>query len=104
MTSLHFPQRSYIITDHLLLLTSMMSLCLVRPFLFIKSSLFCLILVTHSKDFLHVLIHHIGDADSRDDFEKVGGDTTIQALYAINGNDVFELAHHGQLGFTLSDG
>lgn len=54
----------------------------------------CISLLTHAKDFLHVLIHHIGDADSRNDFEEVRGDATIKARYTFMGYNVFELAHH----------
>lgn len=36
---------------------------------------FCL--ASNPEDFLHVLIHHIGDADSWDDLKKVGGDATV---------------------------
>ena len=51
-----------------------------------------------------MLVHHIGDADSWNDFEEVGGDAAIQAGYTFMRYDVLELAHHGQLGFTLSGG
>lgn len=67
-------------------------------------STLCLSLVTHSEDFLHVFVHHVGDADSWNDFKEVGSDAAIQARYTFTRYDVFELAHHGQLGFTLSDG
>lgn len=63
----------------------------------------CHSLVNHSKDLLHVLIHHIGDADSRNYFEKVGRDASVQAWHTFMRYDVFELTHHGQFGFTLSD-
>lgn len=76
------------------------------PSLSIESfiSLLCLSLVTHPEDFLHVLVHHVGDADSWNDFEEVGGDATVQARYTFMRYDVFELAHHGQLGFIRGDG
>lgn len=61
-------------------------------------------LVTHPEDFLHVLVHHVGDADSWNDFEEVGGDAAIQAGHTFLRYDVFELAQHGQLGFTFSNG
>lgn len=64
----------------------------------------CLSLITHPQDFLHVLVHHVGDANCWNDFEEVGGDAAIQARYTFVRYDVFELAHHGQLGFTLSNG
>lgn len=51
-----------------------------------------------------MLVHHVGDADSWNDFEEVGGDAAIQAGYTFMRDDVFELAYHGQLGFTLSYG
>lgn len=51
-----------------------------------------------------MLVHHIGDADSWDNFEEVWGDATIKARHAFMRYDVFELAHHGQFGFVLSDG
>lgn len=60
--------------------------------------------VAHSKDLLHVLVHHVGDADCRNYFEEVGGDAAVQTRYPFMRYDVFELAHHSQLGFTLSDG
>lgn len=61
-------------------------------------------LVNHSKDLLHVLVDHIGDADSRNNFEEVGRDASVQTWHTFMRYDVFELTHHGQLGFTLSNG
>lgn len=61
-------------------------------------------LVTHTEDFFHVLVHHVGDADSWNDFEEVGGDAAVQAGHTFMRYDVFELAQHGQLGFTFRDG
>lgn len=51
-----------------------------------------------------MLIHHIGDADSWNDFEEVGGDATVEAWHTFMRYDVFELARHGQFGFALSNG
>lgn len=63
-----------------------------------------LCLITYPQDFLHVLVHHVGDANCWNDFEEVGSDAAIQARYTFVRYDVFELAHHGQLGFSLSNG
>lgn len=51
-----------------------------------------------------MLIHHVGDADSWDDFKKVGGNATVQAGHTFLRYDVFELAHHAQLGFPFCGG
>lgn len=51
-----------------------------------------------------MLIHHVGDADSWNDFKKVGGNSTVQAGHTFLRYDVFELAHHAQLGFPFCGG
>lgn len=51
-----------------------------------------------------MLIHHVGDADSWDDFKKVGGNASVQAGHTFLRYDVFELAHHAQLGLPFCGG
>lgn len=102
-TSIHFLQTPEKLNHHLSSVSSRqhdkssLSFLLLVPLL-------CLSLIPHPEDFLHVLVHHVGDADSRNDLEEVGGDAAIQARYTFMGYDIFELANHCQLGFTLSDG
>lgn len=51
-----------------------------------------------------MLVHHVGDADSWDDFKKVGGNASVQAGHTFLRYDVFELAHHAQLGLPFCGG
>lgn len=60
--------------------------------------------ISNPEDFLHMLVHHVGDADSWDDFKKVGGNASVQAGHTFLRYDVFELAHHAQLGLPFCGG
>lgn len=61
-------------------------------------------LVSHAEDLLHALVHHVGDADGRHHFEEVGRDAAVQARQPLAGDDVSELAQHGQPGRGLAEG
>ena len=43
-----------------------------------------------------MFVHHVGDADGRDDLEEVGRESSVQPRQALVEHDVFELAQHGQ--------
>lgn len=45
---------------------------------------------------LHVFIHHIADADSRDDFHKVGQNATVEAKKAFFSQNPLGQLSHGQ--------
>lgn len=53
---------------------------------------------------LHVLVDHIGDAHSRDNFHEVGGNAPVEAPHALLGQDVTEQTQHGELGGALDGG
>lgn len=41
-----------------------------------------------------MLINHIRDANSRNDFEEIGGNATVKSRNAFMGHNVLELANH----------
>ena len=51
----------------------------------------------HSQLCLHVLIHHVADADGRDDFEEVGGQASVEPRRALGLQDLLEETRHCHL-------
>ena len=56
----------------------------------------------HPKNLFHVFVHHIGDADRRDDLEEVWRQASVQPRYTFVEHDVFKLPQHGQSLLTLA--
>lgn len=46
---------------------------------------------------LQVLVHHIADADGGDDFEEVGGETSVEPHGALGLQDLLEETRHRHL-------
>ena len=44
-----------------------------------------------------MLVHHVADADCGDDFEKVGGQASVEARRALVLQDLSEETAHGHL-------
>lgn len=49
-----------------------------------------------------MLVHHVADADGGDDFEKVGGQASVETHRALVLQDLPEDPGHGQLRLALS--
>lgn len=65
---------------------------------FLHVSVLYLLLIFDPEHLLHVFIHHVGDADSRDDFEEVRSDSPVESGDSLMTHDVSELSQHGELG------
>lgn len=52
-------------------------------------------LKVHSQDYPCVFVDHIGHADSWDDLQQVGGNSSIESGHTLLGHDVPEQGQHG---------
>lgn len=57
-------------------------------------------LKVHSQGHPRVLIDDVGDADSRNDLQQVGGNSSIKSCHALPGHNVVNQGQHG--GFWRS--
>lgn len=55
----------------------------------------------HSQDYPRVFVRDVGHADSRDDFQQVGGNSSIKSGHALLGHDVVNQGQHGRLRGSL---